>query len=208
MSDKNVWDILNRNLFFVKNAVAKREAKTSDKLDVYDPESHQIILECREPNIGALTKIARLIGGRHDEGTSFNFVASIPDSKEQVLRIVRGNSTLSFGGPAVKISDQWDSLLGKLKKKNFALGLKFTFVPEKQGETFILEIKGHEIFCDDKKVAAFLRWDSGFFKESKIDYAFSISEEVPANSQIRQVLLAFALAKHRIILRTSIPIPI
>jgi hypothetical protein len=74
--------------------------------------------------------------------------------------------------------------------------LKFTFVPEKQGETFILEIKSREIFCDNKKVAAFLRWNSGFFIENKIDYAFSISEEVPANSQIRQVLLAFALAKH------------
>jgi hypothetical protein len=118
MSENNVWNILNRNLFFVKNAVAKREAKTSDKLDVYDPESRQILLECREPNIGVLTKIARLIGGRHDEGTAFNFVASIPNSKEQVLRIVRGNSTLSLGGPVVKISDQWDSLLGKLKKKN------------------------------------------------------------------------------------------
>jgi hypothetical protein len=208
MSGKNVWDVLNHNLFFVKNAVAKREAKTSDKLDVYDPESRQILLECREPNIGVLTKIARLIGGRHDEGTAFNFVASIPDNKEQVLRIVRGNSTLSFGGPAVKISDQWDSLLGKLKKKNFALGLKFIFIPEKQGETFILEIKGHEIFCNDKKVAGFLRSNSDFFKDGKFDFALSIIPEVPANSQIRQVLLAFALARHRIIIRTSLPIPI
>jgi len=56
MSEKNVWDILNRNLFFVKNVVAKREAKTSDKFDVYDPESLQILLECREPDIGILTK--------------------------------------------------------------------------------------------------------------------------------------------------------
>jgi hypothetical protein len=66
MSEKNVWEILNRNLFFVKNAVARSEAKTSDKLDVYDPESRQVLLECREPDIGILTKIARLCGGRHD----------------------------------------------------------------------------------------------------------------------------------------------
>src|ERR1035438_9781314 len=105
MSENNVWNILNRNLFFVKNAVAKREAKTSDKFDVYDPESHQILLECREPDIGVLTKIARLCGGRHDKGTAFNLVASIPGSKEQVLRIAGGNATLSFGSPAVKISD-------------------------------------------------------------------------------------------------------
>ncbi len=39
MSEKNIWDVLNRNLFFVKNAVERLEAKTADKLDVYDPES-------------------------------------------------------------------------------------------------------------------------------------------------------------------------
>jgi len=200
MSEKTIWDILNRNLLFVKNAVKKSEAKTADKLDVYDPESRQILLECREPDIGALTKIARLCGGRHDTGTSFNLVASIPDSKEQVLRIERGNATLTFGGPAIKISDHWDSLLGKLKKKKLTLEIKFTFVPEKQGETLVLQIKGGEILCGDKKVARFLKWNSDFFREKQFNYAFSINQEVPANSQIRQVLLAIAFAQHRIII--------
>ena len=200
MSEKTIWDILNRNLLFVKNAVKNSEAKTADKLDVYDPESRQILLECREPDIGALTKIARLCGGRHDTGTSFNLVASIPDSKEQVLRIERGNATLTFGGPAVKISDHWDSLLGKLKKKKLTLRMKFTFVPEKQGETLVLQIKGGEILCGDKKVARFLKWNSDFFREKQFNYAFSINQEVPANSQIRQVLLAIAFAQHRIII--------
>ena len=38
MSEKNIWDILNRNYFLIKNAVEKFEAKTADKLDVYDSE--------------------------------------------------------------------------------------------------------------------------------------------------------------------------
>jgi hypothetical protein len=200
MSEKNVWDILKRNLFFVKNAVARSEAKTSDKFDVYDPESHQILLECREPDIGLLTKVARLCGGRHDQGTSFNLVASIPSSNERVLRIARGNASLSFGGPIVKISDHWDSLIGTLKRKKLSLGQIFTFAPEKQGEAFLLQIKGGEIFCDDKKVAVVAKWDSVFFKENKFDYAISISPDVPANSLIRQVLVAFALARHRVVL--------
>ena len=198
MSEKNVWDILNRNLFFVKNAVDWLEAKTADKLDVYDPESRQILLECREPDIGALTKVARLFGGRHDEGTEFNIVANIPGSKEQLLRIVRGSATLTFGGPAVKISNHNDSLLGKLKVKNLALGMKFAFVPEKEGEPFVLHIKGGEIFCNDRKRASISKWNSDYFKENKFDYAVSISEELPSNSLGRQVLLAFAFAKHRI----------
>lgn len=200
MSEKAIWDILNRNLFFIKNAVKRSEAKTADKLDVYDPDSRQLLLECREPDIGVLTKIARLVGGRHDVGTAFNLVASIPGSNEQALRIARGSATLTFGGPVVKISDHGDSLLGKLKKKHLALGTKFTFSPEKLGESFILQIKGGEIFCDDRRVAGISKWNSEFFQANKFDYAFSISQEVPANSQIRQVLLAVAFAKQRIII--------
>ena len=204
MPEKNIWEILNRNLFFVKNAVSMREAKTQDKLDVYDPESHEILLECREPDIGLLTKMARLCGGKHDKGTAFNLVAGIPGSNERVLRIARGNATLSFGGPVTKVSDNQDSLIGKLKRKNFSLGEKFDFIPENQGESFILYFKSGEVFCNDKKVATFLRWNSNFFKENKFDYAFSISQEVPTNSQMRQVLLAFGLAQHRIIIKSTI----
>jgi hypothetical protein len=204
MPGKNIWEILNRNLFFVKNAVSMREAKTQDKLDVYDPESHEVLLECREPDIGLLTKMARLCGGRNDKGTAFNLVASIPGSNERVLRIARGNATLSFGGPVVKISDDQFSLIGKLKRKNFSLGEKFDFTPENQGESFILQCKSGEIFCNDKKVAAFLKWNSNFFIENKFGYAFSISPEVPASSQMRQVLLAFGMAQHRIIIKTTI----
>lgn len=200
MSEKNIWDILNRNLFFIKNAIAKREAKTSDKFDVYDSESREVLLEWREPDIGPLTKVARWFGGRHDRGTAFNLVASTLGSKERVLRVTRGNASLSFGSPIVKISDHWDSLLGILKKKNLSFGIKFTFAPEKQGESFLLQIDGDEIFCDDKQVAIICKWDSAFFKEGKFDYGISISPEVPANSLIRQVLLAFAIAKHRIII--------
>jgi hypothetical protein len=78
--------------------------------------------------------------------------------------------------------------------------MKFIFSPEKQGDSFNLEIKGREVFCDDKKVAGFLKWNSDYFREGKFDYAFALSREVPANSQIRQVLLAVAFAQHRIII--------
>src|SRR2546422_701572 len=90
--------------------------KTTLPTIIYDPESRQIILECREPDIGTLTKVARLVGGRHDKGTEFDLVASIPGSKEQALRVARGSATLTFGGPSVRISDHQDALLGKLKK--------------------------------------------------------------------------------------------
>jgi len=93
MSDAAVWNILYRNLFFVKNAVKASEAKTSDKLDVYDPQTHELLLECREPDIGILVKVARLFGGKHDRGTPFNLVAIVPGSRQQVLRITRDSAS-------------------------------------------------------------------------------------------------------------------
>jgi len=204
MLEKNIWAIFNRNLFFIKNAVSAREAKTQDKLDVYDPESQEVLLQCREPGIGLLTKMARLCGGRYDKGTAFDLVAGVPGSSERVFWIVCGNSTLSFGGPVVKVSNNQDSLIGKLKRKTFTLGEKFDFIPENQGESFILHLKNGEIFCNEKKVAAFSRSKSNFFINNKFDYAFLISQEVPANSQMRQVLLAFGLAQHRIVIKSTI----
>jgi hypothetical protein len=204
MPEKESWEILNRNVFFVKNVVLKREAKTQDKLDVYDPESNAILLECREPDIGVLTKLARLCGGRHDNGTAFNLVAAIPGSNEKVLRIARGSATLSFGGPVVRVSNNQDSLIGKLKRKNFSLGERFDFIAENQGESFILHFKGGEVFCNDKKMALFSRPNSKFFAENKFDYAFLISQEIPPCSPMRQVLLAFGLAQHRIIIKNTI----
>ena len=125
-----------------------------------------------------------------------------------MVRITRGNATLSLGGPAVKIFTGQDLLIGKLKKKNFALGEKFEFTPEIRSESFILHFKGGEIFYNDKMVAAFLRWNSEFFVKNKFDYAFSISQDVAVSSQLRQVLLAFGLAQHRIIIKTTLIIPI
>jgi hypothetical protein len=208
MSDALIWNILNRNLFFVKNAVRASEAKTSDKLDVYDPQTGSLLLECREPDIGMLTKLGRLFGGRHDRGTPFNLVALIPDNGPQVLRAARGSATLTFGGPAIAISDHHDELLGSLKRKPMALGRKFNFSPKKDGDSFVLDVKSNffggdrELFISEKKVAALARdWradHADYFQKEVFAYAFSISPEVPQNNRVRQILLAFAVAQHRV----------
>jgi hypothetical protein len=205
MSD-TVWDILNRNLFFVKNAVKASEAKTSDKLDVYDPQTHELLLECREPDIGILVKGARLFGGRHDRGTPFNLVAAVPGSRQQVLRIVRGSATLSFGGRPIVISNHCQEIVGSLKRKKLALRATFNFSPEKGGEPFTLtcEIVGGDakLFINEKRVASITsRWmleHADYFREGRFTYAFSVSSEVPPNDRTRLILMAVAIAQHRL----------
>jgi hypothetical protein len=201
----NLREIFNRDLIFIKNAVRAREAKMADKLDVYDPETRQVLLECREPDLGALTKMARLAGGRHDKGTAFDLVASLPGGGQQVLRVARANATLSLGGPPVRIYDDSNTPVGTLKEKLFAIGLRYNFVPEKQEKPFVLHIEGKfprngcDIFCDGKQVAGISQPRTEVFKEGQFDYAFSIDREVPPDSVMRQVLLAVGLAKHRLI---------
>lgn len=46
--------ILNRNLFFVKEHVGM--FKAANNYDVIDPETQEPLMECREENLGILTK--------------------------------------------------------------------------------------------------------------------------------------------------------
>jgi hypothetical protein len=204
----DAWSILNRNAFFVRNAVKRSEAKTSDKLDLYDPTTRELLLECREPGLGLATRAARFFGGTHDRGTSFDLVAGLPGEGRQVLRVTRGSATLTLGGKPLRIFNHDQELLGSLKPKVFAIGHKFEFNGERGIDSFLLVAKtrllrgASEFFVGNQPVA----WMSGnpapeheaFFRDGKFGFSFAIAAEVRANSPLRPVLLAFAIAQHRI----------
>src|ERR1051325_5859486 len=96
--EESVWDVLNRNLFFVKDAVKSSEAKTSDKLDLYDPDQQSVVLQVREPSITTMTKVSRFYGGGYDRGSAFDLVVNYGDTTHQALRITRGSSTFVLNG--------------------------------------------------------------------------------------------------------------
>ena len=50
-------EVLNKNFFLVKEHVGM--FKAANNYDIYDPESGQIIMDCREERLGLLTKIFR-----------------------------------------------------------------------------------------------------------------------------------------------------
>ncbi len=49
--------ILNKNIFLIKEQIGI--FKASNNYDVYDPQNNQIILNCREINLGFFAKIFR-----------------------------------------------------------------------------------------------------------------------------------------------------
>lgn len=206
MPDDAVWSILNRNLFFVKDVVKAHEAKTSDKFDVFDPRTGDVLLECREPDIGAVTKVTRFLGGQYDEMAPFNLKACIPTTGEQVLRISRGGSLISVGAAAIEFSDHKDQTICGMKKPFFSLGLAFRFFRSKKDTIFTMKVKSgfnvYRLLIDRKEVARVaMKWKDEYaevFKSTRSRYAISIAPEVPVNNVARQILLGFAIAIDRI----------
>jgi len=86
-SDSN--DVLNRNVFLVKEHVGL--FKASSNYDVYDPDTGEVILECREPNLGMFTKLVRFTD--YKRMTPFEVHITTPGG-QPVLQVSRGISLL------------------------------------------------------------------------------------------------------------------
>jgi hypothetical protein len=197
--------VLNRNLFFLKNAVKRLEAKTSDKFDIYDPNIRELVLECREPDLDTLTRVRRLAGGQYDSGSPFNFVAAIPGSGEQAFRISRKTPFLSLRRPAIEVYDQNDIQIASLKAKLLSLG--HTFRVSIKGSVAFLALRpkglrGYKMLLQAKEIAFVTPKCDGheadYFAHG-FDYVVSIADDVPPNDPLRPLVLAFALASHRIL---------
>lgn len=209
MRDETLWDLLNRDLYFIKDAVKPTEAKFSDKLDVYDPEQHNVVLEVREPSITTLVKVSRLYGGTYDIGGAFDLVANAAGTTQQALRIARSTPTFVLNSGPVEISDSRENTIGSIKKIVWTIGRKFRFSDRIAEQSFMIELRtnvfGTEVgfMVDGKKVGGIVRkWKDShedYFKAGKFGYALWISPEVPKSTRLRQVLLAFGIAQHRII---------
>ena len=202
----DMWQILNRNLFFVKNAVKRLEAKTGDKFDVYDPALRQLVVECSEPDLGGVTKLRRLAGGQYDAGSPFNLVGTIAGTHQQLFRVNRRIPFLSLARPPIEFYDHRDVQLATLKASFISWGLKFRFVTPQKTVLFELQIKSglnrYRLFINKKEVAEISsKWKgqwTEYFTEG-FQYALSFANDVPPNDNVRQLILAFAVATQRIL---------
>ena len=198
-------DVLNRNVFFIKNVVKTFELKTSDKFDIYGPEG-ELLLLCREPNLGASAKIQRFLGGKHDRYGAFDFVMSLPETNEQILRVSRKHTAFSFGTPPAEFFREDDQPLCTVKKKFFAL-FSPTFRVFTGGEQPIYEVKTKggltsvHFHVNNKELASLRpRWkgEGADFYKTGFKYALVIDESVPKDSILREFLVAFALSFARL----------
>lgn len=181
---------LSKNIFFIKEHV--RIFKAANSFDILDPETKQIVLECREEHLGFFTKILRFTD--YKRMTPFNMEIRIPGG-QKIITVRRG---VSFILSNVEVLDENNSVIGRFKQKFWSIGGKFEVLDANDRPLCML--KGNWMSWDFKFVAndgkefatVTKKW-SGLGKEmftTADNYILQISSEVPADNPLRKLILA------------------
>ncbi len=182
-------ELLRKNLFLVKEHVGL--FKAANNFDILDPETGQIIMDCREPNLGVITKIFRFTD--YKRNTPFEIVVRAADGR-QVVRVQRG---ISLWLSKVNVFDDQDQLIGGFKQKFFSIGGAFNVLDT--ADNVVCTLKGKWTGWDFRFVAGETefahvtkKW-MGLGKEmftSADNYILEISEHLPADHPVRSLILA------------------
>lgn len=185
--------ILKKNLFFIKEHIGI--FKAANNFDVYDPQSNELILNCREDNLGFFTKMFRF--SDYKRMTPFCLEVKTP-SGEKVLTVKRG---VSIFLSTVEVLDENDMLVGRFKQKFFSIGGKFNVLnPQDQ---VISQLKGKwtswEFKFENNGVEYAMvskKW-AGMGKElftSADNYMLEIFNTTSASDNMRILILAAVLS--------------
>jgi len=184
--------ILNRNAFFVKEHVGM--FKAASNFDILDPETGEELLHCREDNLGMITKMLRFTN--YKRMTPFDAEVRTPQG-ESVLSVQRG---VSIFLSKVDVLDESGIRIGGFRQKLFSIGGAFDVLG--QDDTPICSLKGKwtswdfRFLAGNNELAKVSKKWSGLGKEmftSADNYILQISEAVPPDSTIRQMILAAVL---------------
>src|SRR4051812_40135679 len=127
--------VLNRNLFFVKEHVGF--FKAANNYDIYDPETNEQILHCREDNLGLFTKMLRFT--KYKRYTPFAIDVRTP-SGEAVVHVRRG---VTFLPSKVDVfdGDEEGPRIGGFKQQLFSIGGAFQVLDANDQPLFHLKGK-------------------------------------------------------------------
>lgn len=180
--------VLNRNLYFVKEHAGM--FKAANNYDIFDPNSNQEILHCREEKLGLITKMLRFTD--YKRMTPFNVQIRTPDG-QPVVRVSRG---VSLFLSKVQVFDESEQPLGGFKQKLFSIGGAFSVLGK--DDQPLCELKGKwtswdfRFMAGNNELAKVSKKWAGLGKElftSADNYMLEISDEVPPDNPVRQLIL-------------------
>lgn len=181
--------VLNNNVYLIKEHFGL--LKASNNYDVYDPETGDVILECREPNLALITKVLRFTDFKRM--TPFDVQVRTPDD-QRVVRIMRG---ISLWLSKVEVRDDNNELVGYFTQQLFSIGGKFDVFDKNDQQVCTLE--GTWAAWDfyfkqgDTTLAHVTKKWQGLGAElftSADNYVLEINPEVPQDSEIRKLIFA------------------
>jgi len=182
--------VLNQNLFLVKEHVGW--FKAANEFDIYDPNSGEVVMHCREPNLGFFTKLFRF--SDYKRMTPFEIVISTPND-QKLITIKRG---VSFFGSTVEVLNSQDEVIGKFKQKVFSFGGAFKLLDPNEAE--LAKLKGSWSSWDFKftandgtEFASINKKWAGIGRElftTADNYVLQVSDQVPTDHPLRSLVIA------------------
>ncbi|BDD01155.1 phospholipid scramblase-related protein [Persicobacter psychrovividus] len=187
--DTTLNSVTDLNAFFVKEHVGM--FKAANNYDILHPETQEILMTCREENLGIFTKIFRFTD--YKRATPFNIELKDQQGRK-ILTIKRG---ISIFLSHVEVFDEKDQLIGYFKQKFFSIGGKFNLY-NPQGEE-LCQLKGKWTSWDfrfvhgEKEFAHISKKWAGMAKElftTADNYVLEISDQIPAQHPLRKMIIA------------------
>jgi uncharacterized protein YxjI len=181
--------LLHRNHFFIKEHVGM--FKASNSYDILNPETQEILMTCREENLGIFTKIFRFT--KYKRMTPFDI--EVKNAMGQtVVRVKRG---VSFFVSTVEVFDEKDFLIGRFVQKFFSIGGKFD-VQDANGN-LLCKLTGEWTSWEFKFASEAMEYATvskkwaGLGKEmftTADNYVLTINEGTPKDGPIRKLIIA------------------
>ena len=184
---------LQRNMFFVKEHVGL--FKAANNYDVLDPETSQVVLHCREDDLGFFTRLLRFTD--YKRMTPFDVRIKTPEGVT-LVRVTRGVSLFVSN---VKVMDEHDRVVGGFKQKFFSIGGRFTVLDAQDQPVCTLQgnwtgwefkfVSGGTVLAQVSK-----KW-AGLGKElftTADNYMLTIGESIRPDDPRRLLLLAAVMS--------------
>ncbi len=181
-------ELIRGNLFLVKEHTGI--FKAANNYDIFDPATEQLIMECREDNLGPLTKLLRFTD--YKRNTPFDVQIRTPDGR-QVVRVSRGISVFLS---TVEVHDDSDRVVGRFKQKFFSVGGAFDVLDAQDRVLCSLQGKwtgwDFRFLSGTRELAHVSKKWAGIGKElftSADNYVLEIDEQVSPDDPVRQLIL-------------------
>ena len=183
--------ILEKNLYLFKEHLGL--IKAHNNYDIFDPESKEMILHCREKNLNFFYKIVRIFLKDYKRMTPFEIEIKGLTGKK-ILKVKKG---VSFILSKIQVYDENDNIVGIFKQRLFPFGNNFDMLDK--SENLVCKLKGNFIGWNFKflkgnsEVGLVTKKWAGIGKEmftSADNYVLEIKDKVEKDSPLRLLILA------------------